>query len=57
MHGNPDLSKAWAAAESAGLDVIQARKDAAAITVTSVLQQEAADVETMQVEKTPTFFR
>ncbi len=55
-HGNPDISKAWAAAELAGLDVTRAEKDAQAITVTSLLQQEATDVKTMQVEKTPTFF-
>ncbi len=56
VHGKPDLRKAWAAAEIAGLDIIQAKKDARAITVTSVLQQEAVDVKAMNVEKTPTFF-
>lgn len=55
VHGNPDVSKAWAAAEFAGLDIVQAEKDANAITVTSLLKQEAADVKTMKVEKTPTF--
>ncbi|WP_315982468.1 thioredoxin domain-containing protein [Aliamphritea spongicola] len=51
IHGSPDISKAWAAAEFAGLDIAQAEKDANAITVTSLLKQEAADVRTMKVEK------
>lgn len=56
VHGRPDISKAWAAAGFAGLNLAQAEKDANAITVTSLLKQEAADVKTMKVEKTPTFF-
>lgn len=56
VHGQPDINKAWAAAEFAGLDIEKAEKDAQAITVTSLLKQEAADVKMMNVEKTPTFF-
>mgnify|MGYP000510072981 FL=1 len=55
-HGSPDLSKAWAAAASAGLDIEQAKIDGYTSAIDQLLQQESADVNTMKVEKTPTFF-
>lgn len=55
-HGAPDLEKAWQAAATAGLDLDQARRDAASPAVDAVLAQDMADVRANKVEQTPTFF-
>ncbi len=55
-HGNPDLSKAWEAAGAAGLDVTRARKDMLLPGITATLNQDMADVKTIGVRLTPTFF-
>ncbi|MBW0368382.1 DsbA family protein [Ensifer adhaerens] len=56
VHGTPDLEKAWQIAAAAGLNVEQAKKDAASPSVDSVLAQDIADVRANKVEQTPTFF-
>jgi protein-disulfide isomerase len=55
-HQQPNIEKAWAAAGAAGLNVDQARKDVSAPEITAVLTQDAADIETVGVKQTPTFF-
>ena len=55
-HGAPDLSLAWQAAAEAGLDLDRARRDGAAPTVDAVLRQDVADLQTLGVRQTPTFF-
>ncbi|WP_027858669.1 DsbA family protein [Marinobacterium jannaschii] len=55
-HGAPDLSKAWEAAALVGLDIKQARAVMMSAEISAVLAQDAAGVEAVGVEKTPTFF-
>lgn len=55
-HGQPNLENAWAAAQSAGLNIEQAKIDGYKAIIDQRLQQESIDVKTMNVEKTPTFF-
>ncbi|WAJ31257.1 DsbA family protein [Antarcticirhabdus aurantiaca] len=56
VHGAPDLEKAWAVAGAAGLDLERGRRDAALPEVEAVLKQDVADLETVGIERTPTFF-
>ena len=56
IHGAPDLEKAWTIAAAAGLDLDKARRDARTPAVDAVLAQDAADVKTLDVSGTPTFF-
>lgn len=55
-HGAPDLETAWTLAGDAGLDVARARRDRTDPRIDAVLAQDAADVKTVGVSKTPTFF-
>ena len=55
-HSGPVLDKAWQAAADAGLDLGRARQDATSDEVAAVLDQESKDIDTWQVEQTPTFF-
>lgn len=54
-HGRTPAS-AWDVAAKAGLDVARARGDAKMPDIVAVLDQDAADVATVGVRKTPTFF-
>ena len=54
--GAPNLSKAWQAAGSAGLNVTKARRDAQKPEITAILNQDLADGKAAGVDKTPTFF-
>jgi len=56
MHGNPNLSVAWEAAGAAGLDLARARRDLSRPEIDVVLRQDLADVRTLDVKRTPTFF-
>ena len=56
MHGAPNLAIAWAAAQSAGLDVDRARQDAAKPEMDEMLAQEVADIKAVKLNRTPTFF-
>lgn len=55
-HDKPDLEKAWARAGEAGLDVERGKRHAALPEIDTTLQKDAADVKTLEVTRTPTFF-
>ena len=55
-HGGPQLERAWAAAEAAGLDEAQARAAMQSPRITAALNQDIADATTLGVRGTPTFF-
>ena len=55
-HGAPNISRAWEAAATAGLDIPRARKEMLLPGITSVLLQDAEDIKTVGVRQTPTFF-
>lgn len=54
-HGRP-ADSAWSVLDGTGLDIERARKDAASPSVAAVLNQDAADVKSVGVRGTPTFF-
>lgn len=56
MHEGPNLETAWSIAGSAGLDVEKAKNDRMQPGIVSVLNIDAADVATMGIQQTPTFF-
>ena len=56
IHGAPNIGKAWAVAGTAGLDIEQAKRDMMNPEITEILGQDMADVGSIGVEKTPTFF-
>lgn len=55
-HGSPDLSRAWAIAERAGLDVDLARRNLNSPAIVDIARQDANDVAALGIQKTPTFF-
>lgn len=55
-HEGPDLDVAWQIAESAGLDIAKAKVDRMQPGIVSVLNMDAADVQTVGIQQTPTFF-
>lgn len=55
-HSGSRLDIAWEAAKIAGLDIEQAQKDMNSEAINNLLIQDAADVETINVNQTPTFF-
>lgn len=55
-HNKPDIEKAWARAQEAGLDIERAKRDAAKSDMDVTLQKDSADVKTLEVTRTPTFF-
>lgn len=56
VHGTPRMDLAWQIAGQAGLNLEQAQKDRLRPDITSILNQDMADVESMQIRATPTFF-
>lgn len=56
IHGAPNLDIAWEAARSAGLDAERARTDAKKPENDEVLKQDMADIKTIKLNRTPTFF-
>jgi protein-disulfide isomerase len=54
-HGRP-ADSAWSVLDGTGLDIERARKDAAMPAVVAMLSQDAADVKSVGVRATPTFF-
>jgi len=56
IHGHPKLDKAWAFAESAGLNVDAARKVMFSDEINQILAQEKEDIKMLKVSRTPTFF-
>jgi len=55
-HSGARLDIAWAVAAEAGLDVDKAREEMDASQIDNVLTQDTADVATVGVRQTPTFF-
>jgi protein-disulfide isomerase len=55
-HDDPKAQKAWEAAAAAGLDVEKARKVIMSPEIDAVLSKDMADVKTVGVRGTPTFF-
>lgn len=55
-HGAPALDVAWEIAESVGMDIEQGEVDRLFPGTTAVLNQDAADVATLGIQQTPTFF-
>lgn len=55
-HSGAKLDIAWAAAATAGLDIDKARMQMNKAGITKVLTQDAADIKTIGVSQTPTFF-
>jgi len=55
-HGAPQIDLAWEAAVAAGLDAQTARSDMQSAEIVKRIEQEKADVQTVQVRQTPTFF-
>jgi len=55
-HGAPQLDKAWGAAMLAGLDVARAQQERLMPHIVATLNQDAADVATIGIRGTPTFF-
>lgn len=51
-----DMASAWSAAEAAGLDRARARAALQSPQINSVLQADFADLQTLGVKGTPTFF-
>ncbi|MDX1300467.1 MAG: thioredoxin domain-containing protein [Pseudomonas sp.] len=56
VHGAPELDVAWEIAGAAGFDLDKAEGDLLFPGTTAVLNQDAADVETLNIRQTPTFF-
>lgn len=55
-HGEPNLDIAWEAAAAGGLDLAKAREDVKRPGMIGVLNADRADIETLGVTQTPTFF-
>ena len=55
-HHKPNLERAWELAETAGLDIQQAKKIISTGKFDALLEQEKADIRALKVGKTPTFF-
>ena len=56
VHGAPRMDLAWQIAGAAGLDLERAQGMRLSPDIVGVLNQDAADLETLGVRQTPTFF-
>lgn len=56
VHGAPRLDLAWQIAAAAGLDVARAQRMRLSPDIVGILNQDAADIETLGIRRTPTFF-
>ena len=56
VHGAPNLNRAWNIAAGAGLNIEQAKQDLSTMNVSSILEQDMADIRANNVRATPTFF-
>lgn len=54
--GSPNLARAWQIAGEVGLDQAKARADGALPEVDAILKQDAADVQSVELRGTPTFY-
>ncbi len=55
-HSGPRIDAAWQAARRAGIDQARANVDKMAPAVTAILNQDRADLQTVGIRGTPTFF-
>lgn len=55
-HDDPQVAKAWEAAQQAGLDIDKAKADLMSADITSTLDKDAADAKAIGIRQTPTFF-
>jgi|TARA_R100001480_G_scaffold72678_2_gene83658 protein-disulfide isomerase len=55
-HDDPGVTAAWDAAESAGLNVEAARAGMNSPEIDGIIQQDAADVKSVGISGTPTFY-
>jgi protein-disulfide isomerase len=55
-HGNPNVQLVWDYLKPVGVDIDKAKKDMTSSRIASILEQDMADVATLKVDKTPTFF-
>ena len=55
-HGAPRIEMAWDAAVAVGLDAQTARSDMQSAEIVKRIEQDQADVQTVRVRQTPTFF-
>lgn len=55
-HDGPDMAAAWDAARGAGLDVEEARSQMRHPGITAIINRDRADLRTLGIRSTPTFF-
>lgn len=55
-HHSPNIDRAWELAKTAGLDIQQAKETIKSGKFDQLLKQENADIRSLKVSKTPTFF-
>ncbi len=55
-HGRPDLKQIWPALALASVDIKKAKEDMKSADIAARIEQEIADMQEMQVTKTPSFF-
>lgn len=55
-HGNPQIQRVWEYLQPIGLDIERVKRDMESPGIAGVLQQDMADVMSLKVQKTPTFF-
>lgn len=55
-HDDPEVAKAWEAAEAAGLDLAKAREDMHSERINATLEKDMQDVKAIGISGTPTFF-
>lgn len=56
VHGAPDMERAWRIAGAVGMDIAKGKEDRLFPGTTAILNQDVADLQTMGVRATPTFF-
>lgn len=56
LHDGPQMDIAWRVAGAVGLDLKKSETERQFPGITSVLNQDAADVEALGINQTPTFF-
>lgn len=55
-HDDPQVAKAWEAAEAAGLDVSKAKAEMMSADINATLEKDSLDTQANGVRQTPTFF-
>lgn len=55
-HGNPQVQRVWEILQPIGLDIDKAKRDMESPRIDAILKQDMADIATLQIKKTPTFY-